>query len=560
MDSSPKKRTLSRKSSRSGEHSGDLQSGDTGLFLNSVLENIPDMIFVKDARHLRFVRFNKAGEELLGIPATEMIGKNDYDFFPKQEADFFTRKDRAVLKDGRMVDIPEEPIHTKHKGVRYLHTKKIPILDERGNPQFLLGISEDITEKKKAAETLRKSHEELESRVEQRTGELQHINQALRDSEERYRTVLAALMEGVVLINAKGRILAANPSAERILGLSKDQIMSRSYKDPLWGTVHEDGSTSVEEFFTARSLRTGESYVNAVTGLRRSDGRLIWLMGNTQPLFRPNEAAPYAVVASFFDITDRKEMEAQIQKLNAELEQKVQHRTAELIAANKELESFSYSVSHDLRAPLRAIEGFAGILMEDHFKKLDEEGRRLLSVIRQNARHMSQLIDDLLNFARIGRQNLTRQTIDVLELVHSVIEELSHYDSQEKPEIVIQSALPAAPGDTVLLRQVFLNLLSNAFKFTRHQEKPRIEIGFQKQGPETVYYIRDNGVGFDMQYADKLFGVFQRLHSVKEFEGTGVGLAIVQRIIHRHGGRIWAESKLDGGASFYFTLPPTANV
>jgi len=548
MNPSSKKRTSSR----------DLHSGDMGLFLNSVLENIPDMIFVKDARHLRFVRFNKAGEELLGIPAAEMIGKNDYDFFPKHEADFFTNKDRAVLKGGKMVDIPEEPIHTKHKGVRYLHTKKIPILGKGGKPQFLLGISEDITDKKKATETLKKSNEELESRVEQRTGELQHINQALRDSEERYKTVLAALMEGVVLIDSKGRILAANPSAERILGFSKDQIMSRNYTDPEWGAVHEDGSSSVEEFFTGRSLRTGEAYVNAVTGLRRSDGRLIWLMGNTQPLFRPNEEAPYAVVASFFDITDRKEMEAQIQKLNAELEQKVQHRTAELSAANKELESFSYSVSHDLRAPLRAIEGFAGILMEDHVKKLDEEARRLLAVIRQNARHMSQLIDDLLNFARIGRQNLTRQTVDVLELVNSVVEELHEYDSRKKPEIVIKSPLPAVPGDHALLRQVFLNLLSNAFKFTRHHEKPRIEIGSQKQGLETIYYIRDNGVGFDMQYTDKLFGVFQRLHSVKEFEGTGVGLAIVQRIIHRHGGRIWAESKLESGASFYFTLPPPA--
>ena len=517
------------------------------------------MIFVKDARHLRFVRFNKAGEELLGIPASDMIGKNDYDFFPKKEADFFTRKDRAVLMGKKLVDIPEEPIHTKRKGLRYLHTKKIPIVDKAGRPQFLLGISEDITDKKTAAEALQKSYEEMESHVQERTGELQHINQALRDSEERYRTVLSALMEGVVLINAKGRILAANPSAERILGLSKDQIMSRTYKDPHWGAVHENGSTSVEEFFTTRSLRTGEAYVNAVTGLRRADGQLIWLMGNTRPLFRPNEKTPYAVVASFFDITDRKEMEAQIQKLNSDLEQKVQHRTAELIAANKELESFSYSVSHDLRAPLRAIEGFAGILMEDHFKNLDGEAQRLLTVIRQNTRHMSQLIDDLLNFARIGRQNLTQKTIDVLELVHSVIEELHHYESQKKPEIVIKPPLPAVLGDTALLRQVFRNLLSNAFKFTRHHEKPRIEIGCQKEGPESVYYIRDNGVGFDMQYADKLFGVFQRLHSVKEFEGTGVGLAIVQRIIHRHGGRIWAEGKLEGGACFYFTLPLSEN-
>ncbi len=547
----------------------DSEPRDTQIFLNSILENIPNMIFVKDAQHLRFVRFNRAGEELLGIPAKDMIGKNDFDFFPRQEADFFTKKDRDVLNEKKLVDIPEEPIHTKNKGLRYLHTKKIPIMDEHGHPLFLLGISEDITDQKNTAEALQTSYEQLDARVQKRTAELTALNEelrreveerrrveeALRESEERYRTVLSALNEGVILIDRHGRILAANPSAERILGFSKGQVLNATERE--WGTVQEEGSTSLEEFFMARALRTGETTINAVTGLRRSDGRAIWLMGNTQPLFRINEKEPYAVVASFFDITERKEMEAQITKLNSELEQKVERRTEELTAANKELESFSYSVSHDLRAPLRAIEGFAGILMEDHAPKLEAEAKRLLETIRQNAKHMSQLIDDLLNFARVGRHPLAKQTIDLTRLVQSVIEETSELTVNQQVLVDLKPLSPAL-GDETLLRQVFRNLLSNAYKFSRLQKSPRVEIGCSLGGPHPIYYVRDNGVGFDMQYADKLFGVFQRLHSKSEFEGTGVGLAIVQRIVHRHGGKVWGESSPRGGATFYFTLPSVA--
>ncbi|MBM4278483.1 MAG: HAMP domain-containing protein [Deltaproteobacteria bacterium] len=237
-----------------------------------------------------------------------------------------------------------------------------------------------------------------------------------------------------------------------------------------------------------------------------------------------------------------------------ELEQRVRDRTAQLEAANKELEAFSYSVSHDLRAPLRAIDGFSRVILEDYTDKLDDEGKRYLNIIGSNTKKMGQLIDDLLLFSRLGRQELRASGIDMGKLAKAVSEELKLAVPERKLKFTINTLIPAQ-GDQAMIRQVFVNLLSNAVKFTRPKENSVIEVGGSNEGDENIYYVKDNGVGFDMQYVNKLFGVFQRLHSSEEFEGTGVGLAIVQRIIHRHGGRVWVEGKVNGGATFYFTLP-----
>lgn len=238
----------------------------------------------------------------------------------------------------------------------------------------------------------------------------------------------------------------------------------------------------------------------------------------------------------------------------AELEETVQRRTQALAAANKELESFSYSVSHDLRAPLRAINGYAQMLEEDYAARLDDEGRRLLSVVRESSRRMGRLIDDLLAFSRLGRQEPARHPVDMTQLAREVVEELRN-DSTATIEL---AALPGASADRALMRQVWLNLVGNALKYSGKRADARIEIGGRRAAGETVYWVRDNGVGFDMRYAGKLFGVFQRLHSMDEFDGTGVGLAIVQRIVSRHGGRVWGEGKLGEGACFQFALPETA--
>jgi PAS domain S-box-containing protein len=342
-----------------------------------------------------------------------------------------------------------------------------------------------------------------------------------------------------------GKVVSWNAGAERMFGYSAAEIVGTSI-ERLLASDRPD-----EERRILDNAKRGETHLYETVRIRR-DGRPVDVSLAVSPI-RDAHSNLVGVSSIARDITERKRAEEQILKLNAELEHRVQMRTAELTAANQELEAFTYSVAHDLRAPLRHIDAFTRILQEDFAGTFPPEAAQLLDTIRRGSENMSRLINDLLNLAHVGRQELKREPTPLNSLVEEVVADLKGEIEGRDIEWRI-SQLPTVEGDPGLLKQVFANLLSNAVKYTRPRQRATIEIGLRKMNDETVLFIRDNGVGFNMKYADKLFGVFQRLHRAEEFEGTGVGLAIVERVVKRHGGHIWAESEVDHGATFYFTL------
>ena len=296
--------------------------------------------------------------------------------------------------------------------------------------------------------------------------------------------------------------------------------------------------------------------VNPLSAPRHYDLRFHSRNGETRDMFITVDLIPgtQKSVLSFMDVTGLKKAEREVRELNEELEKRVKERTAQLEMANKELEAFSYSVSHDLRTPLIAIQAFSRLLTEKYAKHLDTKGQHFLNAIQKSSQQMDHLINDLLALSRLKRQEFKASNIDIGSLARSVFEELKAINQGRKLRLVVNNP-PRGMGDLSMVQEVLVNLLSNAVKFTRKREMANIEIGGNVSDGYATYYVKDNGVGFDMAEADKLFGVFQRLHSADDYEGTGVGLAIVQRIITHHGGRVWADSEPDKGATFYFTLP-----
>lgn len=372
------------------------------------------------------------------------------------------------------------------------------------------------------------------------TSRLTVMDNTERKAQERQLRYHASLQENVsdavIVTDMDLHIQSWNKAAERIYGWSEQEVLGRNSSDLL----RSEFSSPDERQRVVEKIQAGSWYQTEVVQ-HHKDGSRIDLLGSVT-VVKDGNGHPLGIVAVNRDITAHKQAE------NA-----LRQRSAELEAANKELEAFSYSVSHDLRAPLRAIDGFSRILLEDYATAMSEEAQEYLNLIREGAQQMGNLIDHLLDFSRLGRQPLRKQRVMVADLVQAVLADLQTAQEGRKVDIAIAD-LPDCQADPTLLRQVFVNLLANAVKFTKTRQPAVIEIGCLERESETVYFVKDNGVGFDMQYVNKLFGVFQRLHRVEDYEGTGVGLATVQRIIHRHGGRIWAEAEVDKGATFYFTL------
>ncbi len=518
---------------------------ETSGYLNSLIDYANAPIITWDAK-LIITRFNHAFEKLTGYAAIEMVGRNLQILFPEESRNESLRK-IALTSSGELWESVEIPVQRKDGDIRVALWNSANILDQEGNIISTIAQGQDITERKRAEE-------------------------AIRQSEERYRHLFTTLIEGFCIIemifDAQGgpidyRFLEINPSFEKQCGLIQAQ-----------GKL-------------MRSLAPNhEAYWFEIFGKVATTGEPVHFENEAKELNRWFDVSAFHVggpkVAILFnDITARKRAEGEFLRLNIDLEQKIAERTRELRnsqgallnlvddlnqtskdlassndaleAVNKELTAFSYSVSHDLRAPLRSIDGFSQALLEDYAEKFDDTGRNFLGRIRKATQHMGHLIDDILKLSRVTRADFNLKSVNLSEMVGSIVQRARQNDPNRKIEWRIQEGL-CATADRNLLEIALVNLMNNAVKFTSKNAQAKIEFGAVEKQGRTEYYIRDNGAGFDMAYVDKLFGTFQRLHSTEEFEGTGIGLATVMRIFTRHGGTIRAEGKVGKGATFFFTL------
>ncbi len=401
--------------------------------------------------------------------------------------------------------------------IYWVDTTIVPFLDEYKKPYQYVAIRADITERKRAEENLEKSLKEI--------------------SDYKYALDESSI---VAITDQKGIIKYVNNNFCKISKYSSEELIGQDHRIINSGHHSKDFIRSLWTTIAHGKIWRGE------LKNRAKDGAIYWVDTTIVP-FLNEQGKPYQYVAIRADITSRKYTEEENKKLNEDLELRVKQRT-------EEMEAFSYSISHDLRAPLRAVNGYAKMLEEDYYGMFDEEGKRLLKVVQDNAKKMGVLIDDLLTFSRLGRKEIQKSIVNMNALVENALNELAKTTNLHQAKIKIKELHPAM-ADRSLINQVVLNLLSNALKYSAKEEKPLITIQSEKKNDELVYSITDNGAGFDMQYVNKLFGVFQRLHTVDEFEGTGVGLAIVQRIIFKHGGKVWADGEIGKGATFCFSLP-----
>jgi len=576
-------------------------------------EAVPDLIAILDTDY-HLVRVNRAMAAALGAEPQELAGKHCYELMHRSTYPPDVCPHSLLLQDGQ-----GHTAELREFDRDFLVTTS-PLLDDKGQLMGSVHVARDITVRKRAEEALSRLNEELEQRVEARTEELHETVAQLREEvnereeaeqkaavlgrlyrllsrvyesivhaqnqEELFRQACRIMMEeGDFLLCWIGRVDweggLVRAAAQYDLLDDYPQNITISLKDvpegrgPTGVAVRQGRWDACQDFAAdprmapwrkealARGFRSSAAFPLFVGD--RVEGVITLYSGqkgffNTEEISALNSLAQNLSFAmeSMDREARRRQAEEEIHHLNEELEQRVKERTAQLEFANRELEAFAYSVSHDLKAPIRAIDGFSRILMLEHAAQLDGEGLRLLEVVRRNTGFMTHLIDDLLALSRLGRHELKKARIDLGPEVTRLIKELRAAEPDRPLELKIKE-LPPAFGDVSLLRQVLANLLANAFKFTRLKEKAVIEVGGGSVAGETIYYVKDNGIGFDMRYRDKLFGVFQRLHPIGEFEGTGVGLAIVQRILQRHAGRVWAEGKVNEGATFFFTLPAGAD-
>lgn len=499
---------------------------DNEELFHLMVDSVQDYaIYMLDASG-HIISWNAGAERFKGYKAEEIIGRHFSIFYTKDDIEH--RKpdielDTAIA-EGHFED---EGWRVRKDGSRFWGNVVITVLKDRtGRLRGFSKVTRDITARKEAEEIL-------------------------RASEERFRMMVTAVQDyAIYMLSTEGKVMSWNMGAERLKGYRAEEIIGKHFSSFYCKDDAEHGKPT-----RGLQIAVAEGRFEDDGWRVRKDGSQFWANVIITALRdETGQLRGFSKVTR--DLTERKKTEEKILQLNAELEQRVHIRTAELLAANKELESFSYSVSHDLRAPLRHVQGYAEMLAATSSGSLSDKAQRYLQTIIDASADMAQLIDDLLAFSRMGRSEMHGIQVNLEEVVSEIIRELETTVRDRQISWKV-GATPPVMGDFAMLKQVLVNLVGNAVKYTSKQKQAEISIGYlgDEEG-QPVFFVRDNGAGFDMRYVQKLFGVFQRLHRADEFEGTGIGLAIVRRIVARHGGRTWAEGAVESGATFYFTLPP----
>ena len=479
-----------------------------------------DIIILAD-KQLRIVEMNERGFELYGYKKSEIIGRRVGDLEADEGKETFAERLKVLnlYRGGRY-----ESLQRRKDGSTFPAEFSTRIIELEGSLYYQM-IARDITERKRSEEALREK--EFWIKESQRVGRI-----------------------GSYILDFQTRTWTSSAVLDEIFGICGE--FDRSVVGWL-GLIHPEQKNDMMTYFSNDVIAQGHPFNKEYRVVRANDGVVRWVWGLGE-LSYDSSGALRRMIGTIQDITERKNADNEIRRLNAELELRVRDRTAQLETANRELESFSYSVSHDLRAPLRGIDGWSLALVEDYRDSLDSRAHEYIGRIRAEAQRMGTLIDDLLQLARVTRAGLELDRMNISDLVRVIASRLKEHLPYRSIEFSVEEGLHAT-ADPRLMEIALTNLLDNACKFTSTREKAMIEFGRNKDGTAPVYFLRDNGVGFDPAYSTKLFGPFQRMHKTSEFPGTGIGLATVQRIVHRHGGRVWADARVGEGATFYFTLP-----